>query len=105
MSISSSLYKKKPASRKNQAITIIIFAFSLLISSCMTTGHLQVINSNEAPKVIGPYSHAIKVGHIIYCSGQIGINPASGGLIGNDIASQTKQALHNLQSVLAAAGS
>jgi 2-iminobutanoate/2-iminopropanoate deaminase len=64
----------------------------------------EIINAPNAPAAIGPYSHAIKVGNVIYCSGQIGLDPVSGDLVGGDIQDETRQALNNLGAVLRAAG-
>jgi 2-iminobutanoate/2-iminopropanoate deaminase len=77
----------------------------LLLSACHTDKGLVAISSNEAPKAIGPYSQAIKTGHLIYTSGQIGLSPVTNALAGDDISTQTHQALDNLKSVLLAAGS
>ncbi|MBN1260808.1 MAG: RidA family protein [Anaerolineae bacterium] len=65
----------------------------------------QVIASPEAPQAVGPYSQAIKVGQFVFTSGQLGLDPATGAFAGEDIVSQTRQALHNLDIVLQAAGS
>jgi 2-iminobutanoate/2-iminopropanoate deaminase len=62
------------------------------------------IHSNDAPKAIGPYSQAIKVGNTVWCSGQIGLLPVSGEIISGGIDAETRQALANLRAVLAAAG-
>ena len=64
----------------------------------------HIIHTDNAPKAIGPYSQAIRVGDTIYTSGQIGIVPESGAFVGADVAAQTRQALANLKAVLAAAG-
>ncbi len=58
----------------------------------------------QAPKAIGPYSVAIQTDSLIFCSGQIGLDPATGELAAADIESQTRQALNNLKNVLEAAG-
>jgi len=63
----------------------------------------QVIKTNQAPEAIGPYSQAIKTGNLIFISGQVPINPVNGEIQG-DIREQTRQALENLKSILAAAG-
>ena len=60
--------------------------------------------SGNAPAPIGPYSQAIRIGDLLFCSGQIPIDPATGTLIDGDIAAQTRRALDNLAAVLAAAG-
>jgi 2-iminobutanoate/2-iminopropanoate deaminase len=62
------------------------------------------IATPNAPAAIGPYSQAIKLGDILYTSGQIPIDPATGILVGSDITAQTTQVLKNLNAVLAAAG-
>jgi 2-iminobutanoate/2-iminopropanoate deaminase len=64
----------------------------------------EIINAPDAPAAIGPYSHAIKVGNVIYCSGQLGLNPSTGDLVTGDIQEETRQALKNLGAVLKAAG-
>lgn len=66
---------------------------------------MEVISTKSAPEAIGPYSQAIVTGNLIYTSGQIPINPASGNIETDDISSQTEQAIKNLKSVLEAAGS
>ena len=65
----------------------------------------EYVSTDKAPAAIGPYSQAIKVGGIVYTSGQIAINPASGNIEGKDIAEQTEQVMKNLGEVLSAAGS
>jgi len=86
-----------------------IFAVSAIIalfaSSCQTNKSLVVVNSSDAPKAIGPYSQAVKTGNMVFTSGQIGLVPATGTLAGDDISSQTQQALKNLKAILEEAGS
>lgn len=65
----------------------------------------QVISTAEAPKAIGPYSQAIRVGALVFCSGQIPLDPATGELVGPDVRLQTRRVMDNLAAVLAAAGS
>jgi 2-iminobutanoate/2-iminopropanoate deaminase len=65
----------------------------------------EVITSPRAPKAIGPYSQAIRVGDFVFCGGQIGIGPATGSLVDGGIAAETRQVLTNLSAVLEAAGS
>ena len=62
------------------------------------------ISTAHAPAAIGPYSQAIRIGQLIYTSGQIALNPVDGTLVGDDVQSQTQQVMHNLQAVLASAG-
>jgi 2-iminobutanoate/2-iminopropanoate deaminase len=65
---------------------------------------LEVISTDEAPGAIGPYSQAIKVNGMVYCSGQIPIDPRTGKFVGVHIQEQTEQVLKNLEAVLKAAG-
>jgi reactive intermediate/imine deaminase len=63
------------------------------------------IETDAAPKAIGPYSQAVVVGDWVYCSGQIPLDPATGELVGGgDVAAETRQVLRNLEAVLHAAG-
>jgi 2-iminobutanoate/2-iminopropanoate deaminase len=64
-----------------------------------------VIISEKAPKAIGPYSVAIRTGNLVYTSGQIGMDPANQMLVPGGVEAETRQALTNLQHVLADAGS
>ena len=63
------------------------------------------ISTNNAPAAIGPYSQAVVAGNMVYTSGQIAINPASGNIEAADIVGQTEQVMKNLGAVLEAAGS
>jgi 2-iminobutanoate/2-iminopropanoate deaminase len=63
----------------------------------------EIISTDNAPGAIGPYSQAIKTGGMVYCSGQIPIDPVTGEFVSNDIAEQTEQVLKNLTAVLEAA--
>jgi 2-iminobutanoate/2-iminopropanoate deaminase len=65
----------------------------------------QVIASPAAPKALGPYSHATRLGNLVFCSGQLGLDPASGALVEGGIQAQTRQALINLSAVLHTAAS
>lgn len=62
------------------------------------------ITAPGAPAAIGPYSHAVAVGNLLFCSGQTPIDPSTGELIEGDIAQQTRRVLQNLELVLAASG-
>lgn len=62
------------------------------------------IIAEKAPAALGPYSAAVRVGDMLYCSGQTGISPVDGELVGSDVASQARQVLANLSAVLEAAG-
>ena len=65
----------------------------------------EVIATKSAPQAIGPYSQAIKAGGLVFCSGQIALDPGSGAIVAGDVAQQTERVLQNLAAVLAAAGS
>ena len=64
----------------------------------------EVISTNEAPGAIGPYSQAIRTGGLVFCSGQIPIDTATGEFVEGGVAEQTDQVLKNLGAVLKAAG-
>jgi 2-iminobutanoate/2-iminopropanoate deaminase len=64
----------------------------------------QTIFSPNAPSPIGPYRQAVAVGAMVFCSGQVAIDPATGKLADGDVEAQTRQVLENLGSVLRAAG-
>ncbi|NDJ35013.1 MAG: RidA family protein [Chloroflexi bacterium] len=63
------------------------------------------VQTDQAPAAIGPYSQAFTAQGFVFCSGQVGIDPALGEFAGDSIEAQTQQALRNLQAVLEAAGS
>jgi 2-iminobutanoate/2-iminopropanoate deaminase len=63
----------------------------------------KIITTSKAPAPIGPYNQATLVGNTLYTSGQIAINPDSGELVMDDIATETKQVMENLKAVLEAA--
>ncbi|MBQ9729718.1 MAG: RidA family protein [Clostridia bacterium] len=65
---------------------------------------LVKISTEKAPAAIGPYSQAIVCGGMLYTSGQIGINPATGAIEGKTTAEQSEQVMQNLKAVLEAAG-
>ena len=64
----------------------------------------QIISTPNAPAAIGPYSQAILCGNMLYTSGQIPLDPATGTVVGGDIRTQAEQVMKNLEAVLAAAG-
>ena len=63
----------------------------------------QIIRAPDAPEPVGPYSQAVKTGGMLYCSGQIPLNPSTGAIPGG-IGAQTRQVLENLRAVLKAGG-
>jgi 2-iminobutanoate/2-iminopropanoate deaminase len=64
----------------------------------------EVVSTQDAPGAIGPYSQAIKTNGLVFCSGQIPIDPATGEFAADDAAGQTEQVIKNLDAVLKAAG-
>ena len=90
--------------QKNKHRFLSLLAICLL-GSCQVNKKVAIVNSNAAPTAIGPYSQAIKTDNLIFCSGQIGLSPTTGQLIGDDITSQTTQALENLKFIIEEAGS
>jgi len=65
--------------------------------------HRETVDAAGAPAAVGPYSHAVKAGGLLFCSGQIPLDPESGELVGQTAAEQARQCLENL-SVVASAG-
>jgi 2-iminobutanoate/2-iminopropanoate deaminase len=65
---------------------------------------MKSIQTDHAPKAIGPYAQAVVVDGWVYCSGQIALDPATGQVVVGDVAAQTERALRNLAAVLEAAG-
>ncbi len=63
-----------------------------------------VVNSQNAPEAIGPYSHAVSSDGLVFCSGMVGLDPSSGALVEESIQAQTRRALQNLGAVLESAG-
>ena len=63
-----------------------------------------IVHTNSAPAAIGPYSQAVKAGNLLFTSGQIALHPENGSMINQDIATETKQVMANLEAVLSAAG-
>jgi 2-iminobutanoate/2-iminopropanoate deaminase len=66
---------------------------------------MRTIATDGAPKAIGPYSQAVAAGELIFCAGQVALDPASGESVTGDVRAQTERVLENLSAVLAAAGS
>ena len=64
----------------------------------------EAISSAGAPKAIGPYSQAVKAGQLLFLSGQVALDPATGQMVEGGIAEQTRRVFENLAAVLAAAG-
>jgi 2-iminobutanoate/2-iminopropanoate deaminase len=64
----------------------------------------STVNADGAPEAIGPYSHAVRAGGLLFCSGQVPLDPDSGELVGETPAEQAVRCLQNLQAVCEAAG-
>ena len=71
----------------------------------MSDSSRQVVATEKAPAAVGPYNQGIVAGGLFYSAGQIGLDPASATMVGEDVESQTRQVLANLSQVLEAAGS
>ena len=71
----------------------------------MTDSIRSIISTDKAPGAIGPYSQAVKTASMVFVSGQLALDPATGNLINDDIKSETRQAVENLKNILEAAGS
>lgn len=65
----------------------------------------KIVSTDQAPAAIGPYSQAVIYGGLVYCSGQIALNPVTMEIVGEDAETQAKQVMNNLGEVLSAAGS
>lgn len=63
------------------------------------------IHTDHAPAAVGPYSQAIRMGNLVFTSGQIALDPSTGKLVEGDVVAQTQQVMRNLEAVLAAASS
>jgi 2-iminobutanoate/2-iminopropanoate deaminase len=64
----------------------------------------KIISTNEAPAAIGPYSQAVRSGSLLFCSGQIPLDPKAGKIVSGDITAQTRRVLDNIAAVLRAEG-
>lgn len=64
----------------------------------------EIVHAEAAPAALGPYSHAVRAGALLFCSGQIPLDPASGELVGGSVADQARRCLDNLAAVCEAAG-
>jgi len=65
----------------------------------------ETVKSDAAPQPIGPYSHAVKANGFVFVSGQVGLDPRTGQMVGQDIKTQTRRALSNVKAIVEAAGS
>lgn len=89
---------------------LVLPIFSLLLSVGCTENNAsqgftkEMIYTPDAPKAIGPYSQAVKIGNTMYCSGQIALDPETGQLVIENIEAETRQVLKNLGAVLKSGG-
>jgi 2-iminobutanoate/2-iminopropanoate deaminase len=60
----------------------------------------SIIKPNNSPAALGPYNHAVRVGDLLFCAGQIPIDPATGNLVAGDIQAQTERVLQNVKVIL-----
>lgn len=65
---------------------------------------MDILSASGAPAAVGPYSHAVRSGGLLFCSGQVALDPTSNTLVGGDVAAQTRQVFANVRAVLAEAG-
>lgn len=64
----------------------------------------RIVATDAAPKAVGPYSQAVAFGNLLFCAGQIPLDPATGEIVGQDVATQTERVCENIRAVLAANG-
>ena len=64
----------------------------------------QIIQTDKAPKAVGPYSQAVRIGNLLFCSGQIPLDASTGQMVGTDVATQSKQVMKNIQGLLESTG-
>ncbi|MEQ1921552.1 MAG: RidA family protein [Pyrinomonadaceae bacterium] len=82
-----------------------VLLFALAIAGNAQSGGKRAVETVDAPKAIGPYSHAIVANGFIFTAGQVGTDPKTGTLVEGGIEAQTEQVLQNIETVLKAAGS
>lgn len=81
---------------------ITVAAFLAVTAGCSTTQGSSAISTTSAPAALGPYSQAIRSGNMLFLSGQIPLDPATGQISGSTVDEQTKRVMDNLAAVLAA---
>lgn len=64
---------------------------------------MDILSASGAPAAVGPYSHAVRAGSLLFCSGQVALDPETKHLVGDDVTAQTRQVFANVRAVLAAA--
>jgi 2-iminobutanoate/2-iminopropanoate deaminase len=70
----------------------------------MSSSTKEKIATKDAPQAIGPYSQAVRGGGLVFCSGQVALDPATGQITGSEVRAQTDRVMKNLEAVLKAAG-
>lgn len=65
---------------------------------------MDILSASGAPAAVGPYSHAVRTGGLLFCSGQVALDPATKALVGDDVEAQTRQVFANIRAVLTEAG-
>jgi len=83
---------------------VTVFLSAVLALCAAACASKAIVETKEAPAAIGPYSQAVRVGTMLYLSGQIAIDPATGEMVTGDIERETRLVLDNISAVLAAAG-
>ncbi len=96
-----------PSPRAHSTLNLV--ALALRLTAPRTPDSLRalmknVIATSDAPKAVGPYSQAIAIGNLLFCAGQIPLDPTSGDLIGSDVTAQTERVCQNIAGVLTANG-
>lgn len=86
-------------------MTVNFYGAILLLKHTKGVKFMEYISTSKAPKAIGPYSQAVKVGNFLFTSGQIPLDPESGEIAGTDIREQAERVCENLKAVLEEAGS
>jgi len=82
-----------------------VVLFMVVLAGCSHRGAVrEIISSPAAPAAIGPYSQAVRVGDRLYLSGQLGMDPETGKLVGQGFEAQVRQALENQKAILETAG-
>lgn len=65
---------------------------------------MTIVSASGAPAAVGPYSHAVRTGGLLFCSGQVALDPETDTFVGGDVAAQTRRVFDNVRAVLAEAG-
>lgn len=65
---------------------------------------MEILHTDKAPAAVGPYSQAVKTNGILFCSGQIGLDPSTGAMVGSTVAEQAEQVMENVKALLENAG-